>query len=72
MSRNLALKFIYDALKKPPTGKMHLFGLAALEKCRKRLKEFPQFCASVAVIPHFPSFPVHLREVLYMYELMCV
>ena len=63
MSRNLALKFIYDALKKPPSSKMHLFGLAALEKCRKRLKEFPQFCASVVALPHFPSFPVHLKEV---------
>ena len=65
MSLNLALRFILDALKKPPTSKMYLFGLAAMDKCRSRLKEFPQFCASVATIPHFPSFPVHLKQVSY-------
>ena len=63
MSLNLALRFILDALKKQPSSKMYLFGLAALDKCRKRLKEFPQFCSGVASIPHFQSFPMHLKHV---------
>ena len=63
MSLNLALRFILDALKKQPSSKMYLFGLAALDKCKKRLKEFPQFCSGVANIPHFQSFPMHLKHV---------
>ena len=63
MSLNLALRFILEALKKPPSSKMHLFGLAALDKCKKRLKDFPQFCVSIAGLSHFQSFPSQLKQV---------
>ena len=72
MSLNLALRFIVDALKKPPSSKMYLFGLAALDKCKKRLKDFPQFCASIASISHFQSFPSQLKQVSIMIMMMII
>ena len=63
MSLSLALRYVLDALKKGSSTKMHLFGLAALDKFRKRIKDFPQYCSNIASIPHFHQFPVHLRQV---------
>ena len=69
MSLSLALRYVLDALKKGSTTKMHLFGLAALDKFRKRIKDFPQYCSNIASIPHFHQFPVHLRQVSGMKKL---
>ena len=65
MFLSLALRYVLDSLKKPPNKKMYLFGLAALDKFKGRLKEFPQYCASIASIPHFnhSEFPAILRQV---------
>ena len=63
MSLSLALRYVLDSLKKPPTTKMYLFGLAALDKFKPRLKEFPQYCGSIICIPHFQQFPMHLKQV---------
>lgn len=52
-----------DALKKPPGSKMYyFFGLAALERFKDRLKEYPQYCQHLSTIPHFQEFPDHLLE----------
>ena len=66
MFLSLALRYVLDSLKKPPNKKMYLFGLAALDKFKGRLKEFPQYCASIASIPHFnhSEFPPVLRQVV--------
>ena len=63
MSLSLALRYVLEALKKPPTTKMYLFGLSALDKFKTRLKDFSQYCASIASIPHFQQFPMHLKQV---------
>lgn len=63
MSLSLALRYVLDSLKKPPTSKMYLFGMAALDKFKTRLKDFSQYCASIASIPHFQQFPMHLKQV---------
>ncbi|XP_064398380.1 CCR4-NOT transcription complex subunit 1-like [Halichondria panicea] len=66
MSLSLALRYVLESLKKPPSSKMYLFGLAALDKFKSRLHEFSQYCASISSIPHFPQFPPMLiRYVQY-------
>ena len=44
-------------------SKIYLFGLAALDKFKRRLHEFPQYCASIASIPHFQAFPEPMKQV---------
>ena len=63
MSLSLALRYVLDSLKKVPGTKMYLFGIAALDKFKTRLHEFPQYCASIATIPHFQNFPKYLKQV---------
>jgi CCR4-NOT transcription complex subunit 1 len=58
----VALRFVVDALKKSPGSKMYFFGLAALERFKNRLKEYPQYCQHLSTIPHFQEFPAHLIE----------
>lgn len=38
----VALRYIFDALRKPPESKMFKFGIIALEKFKSRLIEWPQ------------------------------
>lgn len=65
MSLNLALQFILEALKKPSSSKMHSFGLAAIDKFCRRLKEFPRYCTNIINLPHFANFPHPLKQVSY-------
>jgi len=58
----VALRFVVDALKKPPGSKMYFFGLAALDRFKAILKEYPQYCQHLSTIPHFGDFPPHLKE----------
>jgi CCR4-NOT transcription complex subunit 1 len=58
----VALRFVVDALKKPPGSKMYFFGLAALDRFKTILKEYPQYCQHLSTIPHFGDFPSHLKE----------
>ncbi|VVC34988.1 Hypothetical protein CINCED_3A007099 [Cinara cedri] len=58
----LALRFIFDALKKNPNTKMYNFGITALDRFKCRLKDYHQYCSHITSIPHFPQFPQHLIE----------
>ena len=63
MALGMALRYVLEALKKPQNSKMCMFGIAALDKFKLRLKDFAQYCSHVAAIPHFKQFPEHLIEV---------
>ncbi|KAK6167378.1 hypothetical protein SNE40_021420 [Patella caerulea] len=58
----IALRYILEALRKPHGSKMYYFGIAALDKFKSRLKDYPQYCQHLAAIPHFSRFPQHLIE----------
>ena len=58
----LALRFVLDAVRKTPESKMYFFGIAALDRFKTRLKDYPQYCQHVSCIPHFKDFPSHLTE----------
>lgn len=60
----MALRYVFDALKKAHDSKMFYFGIAALDRFKSRLKEFHKYCEHVASIPHFNHFPQHLIEVI--------
>ena len=68
MSLSLALRYVLDATKKAPGTKMYLFGIAALEKFKSRLKEFAQYCINIAAIPHFQQFPSVLKQVCLLFS----
>lgn len=53
-----------DALKKSPSSKMYSFGITALDHFKYHLKDYHQYCAHIAAIPHFLQFPHHLIEVI--------
>ena len=63
MALGIALRYVLEALKKPSATKMFCFGIAALDRFKTRLKDYPSYCQHLAAIPHFPSFPAHLMEV---------
>ena len=63
MALGIALRYVLEALRKPHNSKMYLFGIAALDKFKNRLKDYPQYCQHLASIPHFAEFPVALNEV---------
>jgi CCR4-NOT transcription complex subunit 1 len=63
MALGIALRYVLDALRKPPGNKMYNFGLVALDRFRIRLKDYPQYCQHVTTMPHFRDFPDHLIEV---------
>ena len=58
----LALRFVLDSVKKSPNAKMYFFGVAALDRFKTRLKDYPQYCQHIGSIPHFKEFPPHLIE----------
>lgn len=58
----IALRYVLDALRKPVGSKMYYFGIAALDRFKNRLKDYPQYCQHLASIPHFQEFPPHLIE----------
>lgn len=62
MSLGIALRYVLEALRKPHGSKMYYFGIAALDKFKTRLKDYPQYCQHVAAIQHFLQFPQHLIE----------
>ena len=55
-------RFVLDAVRKTPESKMYFFGIAALDRFKTRLKDYPQYCQHVSCIPHFRDFPSHLVE----------
>ena len=58
----LALRFVLEALKKGTDSNMFHFGIAALDRFKTRLKEYPQYCQHVTMIAHFRDFPPHLIQ----------
>ena len=58
----LALRFVLDAVKRPTDSNMYFFGVAALDRFRTRLKDYPQYCQHITCIDHFKEFPAHLVE----------
>ncbi|XP_062589790.1 CCR4-NOT transcription complex subunit 1-like isoform X3 [Saccostrea cucullata] len=62
MALGIALRYVLEALKKQHNSKMYFFGIAALDRFKTRLKDYPQYCQHLAAIPHFLQFPQHLIE----------
>ncbi|CAN2389296.1 CCR4-NOT transcription complex subunit [Pristimantis euphronides] len=62
MALGLALRYVLEALRKPYGSKMYFFGIAALDRFKNRLKDYPQYCQHLASISHFIQFPHHLQE----------
>ncbi|XP_037672116.1 CCR4-NOT transcription complex subunit 1 isoform X6 [Choloepus didactylus] len=62
MALGLALRYVLEALRKPFGSKMYYFGIAALDRFKNRLKDYPQYCQHLASINHFMQFPHHLQE----------
>ncbi|XP_042196273.1 CCR4-NOT transcription complex subunit 1 isoform X2 [Callorhinchus milii] len=62
MALGLALRYVLEALRKPFDSKMYYFGIAALDRFKNRLKDYPQYCQHLASIGHFLQFPHHLQE----------
>ncbi|XP_033896040.1 CCR4-NOT transcription complex subunit 1 isoform X6 [Acipenser ruthenus] len=62
MALGLALRYVLEALRKPFGSKMYYFGIAALDRFKNRLKDYPQYCQHLASITHFLQFPHHLQE----------
>ncbi|XP_076878149.1 CCR4-NOT transcription complex subunit 1 isoform X7 [Brachyhypopomus gauderio] len=62
MALGLALRYVLEALRKPYGSKMYYFGIAALDRFKNRLKDYPQYCQHLASISHFLQFPHHLQE----------
>ncbi len=63
MALGIALRYVLEALRKPHGSKMYYFGIAALDKFKNRLKDYPQYCQHLASIQHFAQFPEALIEV---------
>ena len=63
MMLGMALRHVLDALRKQPMGKMFLFGLAALDKFKTKLKDYAQYCSAIANVPHFSQIPSSLQQV---------
>lgn len=58
----IALRYVLDAVKKPPGSKMYNFGVVALDRFRLRLREYPQYCRHLTNVEHFNQLPKHLIE----------
>lgn len=59
-----------EALRQDPGSKMYMFGLAALERFKSRLKDCAQYCQHIVSIPHFSQFPPVLAEVRTLRSVM--
>ncbi len=51
-----------ESVRKNSDSKMYFFGIAALDRFKTRLKDYPQYCQHLSMIPHFKEFPAHLVE----------
>ncbi|XP_055795677.1 CCR4-NOT transcription complex subunit 1 isoform X19 [Salvelinus fontinalis] len=68
MALGLALRYVLEALRKPFGSKMYYFGIAALDRFKNRLKDYPQYCQHLASIGHFLQFPLTLQECVQYIE----
>jgi len=63
----IALRYVLDALRKPPNTKFFRFGLYALDQFKTRLVEWPQYCTQIYNIPHLRNFfdvKTYLQDVM--------
>uniref|UniRef100_H2YFJ7 CCR4-NOT transcription complex subunit 1 n=1 Tax=Ciona savignyi TaxID=51511 RepID=H2YFJ7_CIOSA len=63
MALGIALRYVLEALRKMHNTKMYYFGIAALDRFKGKLKDYPQYCCHISGIAHFNDFPSHLVEV---------
>lgn len=63
----IGLRYVLEALKKPPTHKLFKFGIQALAQFQRRLPEWPQYCTHLLQIPHLigaqPELAVFLQAI---------
>ncbi|KAA8494454.1 CCR4-NOT transcription complex subunit 1 [Porphyridium purpureum] len=52
----IALRYVLEALRKTPPGKMLKFGLCALDQFRSRLPGWPQYCTHLLQIEHLKTY----------------
>ena len=63
VSLGYALRIILDSLQFPPTHKMYMFGINAIEEFKHKLKDYPQYCRYLKEKnPHYKDFPPRLLE----------
>uniref|UniRef100_H2YFJ6 CCR4-NOT transcription complex subunit 1 n=1 Tax=Ciona savignyi TaxID=51511 RepID=H2YFJ6_CIOSA len=62
MALGIALRYVLEALRKMHNTKMYYFGIAALDRFKGKLKDYPQYCCHISGIAHFNDFPSHLVE----------
>ncbi|XP_015786178.1 CCR4-NOT transcription complex subunit 1 [Tetranychus urticae] len=62
MALVVALRCVLEALRQPYSSKMYFFGIAALDRFKSKLKEYPLYCQHLTSIPHFNEFPRPLQE----------
>lgn len=60
----VALKYVLDALRKPPGSKMFKFGLYALEQFKPRLYEWPQYCSHILAIPQIKAHHPDIIDII--------
>ena len=58
-----ALRIILDSLQFPPTSKMFMFGIHAIDEFKHKLKDYPQYCRFLKEKnPNYKDFPPRLLE----------
>ena len=62
MALVVALRYVLEALRKPPRSKMYYFGISALDRFKGKLRDYPLYCQHLTSIPHFDEFPAYLVE----------
>lgn len=62
MALVVALRYVLEALRKPPRSKMYFFGISALDRFKGKLRDYPLYCQHLTSIPHFDEFPPYLVE----------
>ena len=57
------MRYVLEALRKPPTSKLFSFGVIALESFKHKLVELPDYTHYVASIPNYDIFPDSIKQV---------
>ena len=58
-----ALRIILDSLQFPPSSKMFMFGINAIDEFKHKLKDYPQYCRFLKEKnPNYKDFPPRLLE----------
>jgi CCR4-NOT transcription complex subunit 1 TTP binding domain len=49
---SIALRYVMDAVRKPPTSNMHRFAIDAIKQFRADLALWPEFCQQLLLVDH--------------------